>query len=64
MKKQLRELTDNEVNSGRNYAKEILKNIGSKVATIVGAGAALYGAKAILTKDFGATVFNGGAKKK
>lgn len=69
LEKQLRELTDKEVNSGRTYATDILKDIGKKVLTTAGAGAILYAGKAAVSgnfdmKEFGSAIFNGGAKKK
>lgn len=76
LEKQLRELTNAEVNSGRVYAQKILKDVGSKVlttaATNIGtaaSGALLYAGKAAITKLFGPqefvnAIFNGGPKKK
>lgn len=69
MEKQLRELTESEVNSGRTYAKKIMKDVGSKVITTAAAGGILYLGKAALSKEFNAkefgnAIFNGGAKKK
>ena len=47
----------------------ILSTTGGKIAATVIAGAALYGAKALVTKnfdidEFGDALFRGGAKKK
>lgn len=69
MEKQLRELTDSEVNSGRKFAQQILKDVGKKTLTTALSGAALYAGKALITKsfdakEFGNAIFNGGAKKK
>ncbi len=69
MEKQLRELTNSEVNSGRTYVAGIMKDVGRKVVTTAAAGAILYAGKAALTKSFdakelGNAIFNGGAKKK
>ena len=69
LEKQLRELTSQEVNSGRAYAETILKSIGSKTVTTIATGALLYAGKAIVTKSFdpvelGNAIFNGGPKKK
>lgn len=69
LEKQLRELTNQEVNSGRAYAETILKSIGSKTVTTIATGALLYAGKAIVTKSFdpvelGNAIFNGGPKKK
>lgn len=69
LEKQLRELTDAEVNSGRVYAQKILKDVGSRVLTTAATGALLYAGKAAVTKsfspqEFANAIFNGGAKKK
>lgn len=69
LEKQLHELTNQEVNSGRVYAQNILKNVGSKVLTTVATGAILYAGKAAVsgsfdTKEFANAIFNGGPKKK
>lgn len=69
LEKQLRELTDNEINSGRVAAKKALVQIGTKVATTAISGAALYGIKSAVSGQFnaqelGSAIFNGGPKKK
>ena len=69
LEKQLRELTNSEVNSGRVYAQKILKDVGSKVLTTAASGALLYAGKAAITKSFSPqelanAIFNGGPKKK
>ena len=69
MEKQLRKLTEEEINPGRAEAKRVLSQIGTKVASTAITGATLYGIKAAVTKDFnvkdfGNAVFNGGPKKK
>lgn len=69
LEKQLRELTSQEVNSGRVYAQKILKDVGSKVLTTAASGALLYAGKAAITKsfspqEFANAIFNGGPKKK
>lgn len=69
LEKQLRELTNQEVNSGRVYAQKILKDVGSKVLTTAASGALLYAGKAAITKsfspqEFANAIFNGGPKKK
>ena len=66
---QLRTLTTEEVNSGRAFAQNILKSIGTKTLTTIGSGALLYAGKALVTKsfdikEFGSAIFNGGPKKK
>lgn len=50
--KKLRELTEAEVSTGRAATRDILKSAGTKVATTVIAGAALYAVQAALTKSF------------
>lgn len=69
MEKQLRELTDSEVNAGRAYTNQILKDVGKRVITTAATGALLYAGKAAVSgefnaKEFGNAIFNGGAKKK
>lgn len=69
LEKQLRELTNAELNSGRVYAQKILKDVGSKVLTTAASGALLYAGKAAITKsfnpqEFANAIFNGGPKKK
>ena len=69
MEKQLRKLTEEEINPGRAEAKRVLSQIGTKVASTAITGATLYGIKAAVTKDFnvkdfGNAVFKGGPKKK
>ena len=67
--KRLHDLTKSEVNEGREYAGQIMKDVGKRVITTAAAGAILYAGKAFLQKKFdlgemGNAVFNGGAKKK
>lgn len=69
MEKQLRELTNQEVNSGKMYAQKIMKDVGSRVLTTVATGAILYAGKAAVSgsfdpKEFANAIFNGGPKKK
>lgn len=69
MEKELRELTDKELYPGKVAAQNALTQIGTRVATTAITGAALYGVKALITKQFnlgelGSAVFNGGPKKK
>ena len=69
MEKQLRELTDSEVNSGRNFVQSVLRDAGKKALTTALTGASLYDGKALVTgsfdaQEFGNAIFNGGAKKK
>lgn len=69
MEKQLRQLTDEEINPGKRAVTGALASIGTKVATTAISGAALYAIKAAVTKHFdaqemGSAIFNGGPKKK
>lgn len=69
MEKQLRELTEAELEPGKRAAKQALAQIGTKVATTAISGAALYAIKAAVSGQFnaqelGSAVFNGGPKKK
>lgn len=67
--KRLKDLTNEQVNSGRSETKRILRKVGATVATTALTGAALYAAKVLITGEFdptelGNAVFRGGAKKK
>lgn len=58
-----------DVNEGKDYVKQILKDAGKKVLTTAIAGGVLYAGKAFLAqefdrKEFGDAIFYGGAKKK
>lgn len=69
LEKQLKDLTDSEVQPAKAYVQSVMKDIGKRVISTVAVGAALYGAKAIVSKsfdwkDFGNAMFNGGPKKK
>lgn len=69
MEKQLRELTESEINPGKAYVKKLLKDTGTRVITTAAVGGTLYLGKAALSKEFNAkefgnAIFNGGAKKK
>lgn len=69
MEKELRELTEKEIYPGKVATQNVLNQIGTRVATTAITGAALYAAKALITKQFdpkelGSAVFNGGPKKK
>lgn len=50
--KKLRDLTNEEINGGKKATKDILKSAGTKAITTIASGAALYGVKAILEKEF------------
>ena len=43
-------LTNSEINEGREYVKNILKDIGKKTITTAGTGLILYGMKSLLDK--------------
>lgn len=65
----LKDLEKKNVDEGKAYAKEILKDVGKRVIVTAATGAILYGGKVIISGqydrgDFGNAVFNGGAKKK
>ena len=58
-----------ELYPGKKAAMNVLQSIGTKVITTAVTGAALYGLKAAVSKnfkakEFGDAIFNGGAKKK
>lgn len=65
LEKELRELTEAELYSGRKAVKSILSNVGTKVVITAAGGAILYGAKAAISKEFSAkelasAVYTGG----
>ena len=67
--KRLKDLTNEEVASGRRTMKEILANVGKKTASTALSGATIYALKALISKkfdkkEFSNSVFNGGPKKK
>ena len=69
LEKQLKDLTEEDLNPGRKAVKDILAQSGRKVLGTVATGAALYAVKSALSKEFnakelGSAVFNGGPKKK
>ncbi len=69
LEKELKQLTEDDIAPGRKMANDIVKSIGTKTITTIGAGAILYGIKALITgkfdvNDFGNAVFKGGAGKK
>jgi BRCT domain type II-containing protein len=66
---ELKDLESKNVDAGKSYAKDILKDIGKKTVTTVATGAILYAGKAVISGEFNAAelgdaVFRGGAKKK
>lgn len=52
--KKLKELTEEDLNPGRKAVNEVLSSSGKKVAGAVLTGAALYGVKAVMTREFDA----------
>lgn len=67
--KELRNLTNEEIHSGKAFTESIMKDVGKKVLVNFAAGAILYAGKAAVTKsfdvkEFGSAIFNGGPKKK
>ena len=69
LERQLKDLTDEELNPGRKFVADVMSQSGKKVITTIATGALLYGAKAAVTKsfdakEFGNAIFNGGPKKK
>lgn len=69
LERELRDLTDDEINRGRKFVRDIMTDVGKKTLTTALTGAALYGTKAAVSKEFnrkelGEAIFNGGPKKK
>lgn len=69
LEKELRELTEKEINYGRYVTKDVLETVGKKVVTTSLSGLSLYGLKALVSGNFDKgelanAIFNGGAKKK
>lgn len=69
IEKELRELTKSEISPGKKFIDDVLTEVGKRTLTTVLTGAALYGTKAAISKEFdrkelGEAVFNGGPKKK
>lgn len=67
--KKLRDLTEQDTRPGRTATKRVLSTVGSRVATTVLTGAAMYGIKVAIDKNFNMrdladSMFRGGAKKK
>lgn len=67
--KKVRKLIDEELYPGKEFAIAQMKGVGGKVFNAVGAGAILYGAKAVAQdkfdkKEFANAIYNGGPKKK
>lgn len=52
MEKQYKDLLNEDLSPGRSMASDILKSSGGRVAKSVVTGAALYGIKALMTKEF------------
>lgn len=69
LERELNELTKSELSAGKKFVEDVLKDVGKKTLTTALTGMALYGTKAIVSKDFdrkelGEAIFNGGPKKK
>lgn len=67
--KRLKDLTYDQIAPGRRAAKEALASIGKKTATTVLSGAALYGLKALISRQYDKkqladALYYGGPKKK
>jgi hypothetical protein len=67
--KRLKALSDEALHPGRVYMMNVLKQTGNKALPMLGAGMALYGAKALVEgkfdrKEFAKALFEGGPKKK
>lgn len=65
----LKDLEKKNIDSGKEYARDILKDVGKRVITTAATGAILYGTKALVSHEFNLrdlanAVFHGGAKKK
>ena len=52
MEKQYKDLMNEDLSPGKSMVSDILKSSGGRVAKTVVAGAALYGIKALMTKEF------------
>lgn len=52
LEKQYKDLLDEDLSTGRSMVSDILKSSGGRVAKSVVTGAALYGIKALMTKEF------------
>ena len=66
---ELRELTKTNLSPAQRFVEDVLKDVGKKTLTTMMTGAALYGAKAAVGKQFdrkelAEAIFNGGPKKK
>lgn len=67
--REFEKLTDETLHPGAMYAKNILKVSGTRALSTIGAGAILYGAKAMVSghfdkKEMANSIFKGGAGKK
>lgn len=52
MEKEFKNLTNEDINSGKTFVNEIMSSAGKKVLTIAAAGAMAYGVKAAMTGKF------------
>lgn len=67
--KRLKQLSDEALRPGRVYFMNLIKQTGNKALPMLGAGAALYGAKALVggkfdREELAKALFEGGPKKK
>lgn len=61
--KQLKDLTDEQLNPGKRIVSSTLTNVGTRVAGTVLAGTALWGIRAAVTKIFDGTPYATAAKE-
>lgn len=52
MEKEFKNLTNEDINSGKTFVNEVMSSAGKKVLTIAAAGAMAYGVKAAMTGKF------------
>lgn len=69
LEKELKSLTEEDLTPGRKFAKDIVRQVGTRTIATIATGAVLYGAKAVVAKDFNVkefanAIYNGGPKKK
>lgn len=52
LEKEFKNLTNEDINSGKTFVNEVMSSAGKKVLTIAAAGAIAYGVKAAMTGKF------------
>lgn len=52
MEKEFKNLTNEDINSGKSFVNEVMSSAGKKVLTIAAAGAMAYGVRAAMTGKF------------